>query len=740
MKILRNIIVIAIIACIMPAVTTQQWGGAAMAQHVNYKEIDPLDTLDEEDLQRMRDTTMMSRINRAEGKGAVNALNYVLHDTYEPYNHTFDNHWYDHIYVGASMGMEKIHPQTSTYSFRTLSQVNLLVGKELDKKNSLRLSLGGGWGYMKETEKWLRRAQMRLDYLFNLSTHFYGYNPARRIEASLLLGVGANYTWMNSSNKLFAPEAHFGVQLKCFTGPLGTINVEPFVGISSDKIDISGSRNWHGYDVFYGLNVNYACFLVDNLSKEARMQLLQSRMVDDRMVNKNTVETWRTPWFIEYSMGPVFSSSDYLGTSKTLGNQTSISVGRWLSPVMGFRVSAVTRSNRWMQYKLQEESDDMLQNYNSHYFSGRVEGLLNPFGFLRNFKWSSPWGAYLTFGGEFGSLTKYMENGQRLRTYSESYNLGAHFWYAISQDLQAFVEPRYSHNVYSVPYSNVDMRKRYGSNNFGLDFGLTLLIRSQTYRDPYEMDNTQNFTYRKNRGFVVGLGLGMPVLQNKDVYYNKKGMNWNAMAFLEYRFNHLHAVRGHLEQITINRGAPGNNIMYNMNRKIAVGALNYEINVTNLCSGRFKERRIELEAFAGFAMGKLYKTKMEYDGMQPISIDEKFGMFGGDFGLKLSAHIWNGISAYLTPTIYALRNKNKAVVRGFSTMSIADFGLYQTINVGVQYKIGSLHRNALVVREIHRKQDRTWNSKQLETIREEQRKHDEKVLQRKLRDMQKKRH
>lgn len=739
MKILKEIIAIAVIAFFLPAVSMQQWGGAAMAQHRDYKEIDPLDTLDEEDLQRMRDTTMMTRINRADGKGAVNALDYVLRDTYVPYSHTFDKHWYDHIYVGASMGLEKIHPQTDSYSFRTLSQVNLLVGKQLDKKNSVRLSFGGGWGYMKETEKWLRRAQLRLDYLFNLSTHFNGYNPARRIEASLLFGAGTNYTWMTNTDKVFAPEAHIGVQLKCFTGPLGTINVEPFVGISSDKVDCSGARNWHGYDLFYGLNVNYSCYLVDNLSKEARLQLLQSRLADDRMVDKRTVETWRTPWFFEYSMGPVLSTSDYLSTSKTLGNQTTISVGRWLSPVMGFRVSAITRSNQWLQYKLVEENDNMMQSYNSHYVSGRLEALLNPFGFFRTFKWNAPWGAYLAFGGEFGSMTKYMQNSARLRTYSESYDLGAHFWYAISQDLQAFVEPRYSHNVYSVPYTNVDMRKRYGCDNFGLDIGLTLLIRSQTYRNPYEMDNTQNFTYRNIRGVRVGIGAGMPVLQNKGAYYDKKGTDWNAMAFVEYRFNHLHSVRGQFEQLTVNRGIPVLGVdVWNVNRRILLGALNYEVSLTNLCSGRMKNGRVELEAFLGVAAGNLFKTKMEIDNeSSPINLKEKYWMYGGDFGLKLSVHIWNGISAFLTPTIYALRNKSGEKPVGLSTMSISNFGIYQTLNLGVQYKIGKLRRNPVVVRAIHRRKDGEWNAKQLRTIREEQQKHEEKVLQRKLKHLKK---
>lgn len=663
---------------------------------IDFRHIDPLDTLDEDDVLAMRDTSKVTRINKAKEGPNINALDYVLRDRYAPKHHSFDKSWYDHMYVGAGFGMERISPQQPSYAFRALTQANIFIGKEFDKKNSLRLSLGGAWGYQEDKNFMLRRASMNVDYLYNLSTHFAGYNPARRVEASLMFGLGANLSWINGSPVVFSPEGRFGVQLKCVTGPLGTFSLEPYVGLSADNIDASGTRNWRRYDFIYGMNLNYGFYLVDNLSKEARQELLQSRLANDRMVNKNTLEKWRTPWFIEYAMGPVMTSSPEMSFGATLGNQSSLSVGRWLSPVIGFRASASTRSTRWMQSQLGNNNAEPLPlYYNAHYMSGRIEALFNPFGFAKSFSWNARYGAYITFGGEFGTLTKYMPL-ERLRTYSEAYSAGAHFWYALSNDLQAFIEPRYTHNVYTIPYSNVAMRKLFGDNSFGINIGVTMLIRSEKYHNPEEMDDTQNYTYRDIRGFRVGLGGGMPILQRQGAY-GTNGANANVMAFLEYRFNHLHSVRGHAEYLSIN-GTDGYNIY---SRKNVFAALDYSISLSNLCTGRIRERRFELEAFAGPALGFM-GGGTQNERSKPMA--------GANLGFKLSAHIWNGISAFITPTAYLLYSKND--IPGANTLNIDGMRFYQTLNVGIQYKVGKLRFNPIVTKYKRIDSDRNWKKRQ----------------------------
>lgn len=710
-------ILLAIITLLTPAWLT--------AQNYPLQQADPLDTLDEVDLQHLRDTSLLSRRNMARTGRTVNTLDYVLDDRYTPPSHTFDHHWYDHIYVGGSFGVEQIKPQNDFFKFRTMSQVNLFVGKEFDKQNNLRFSVGGGWGYHRDKNMALTRIQTRLDYLYNLSTRFSGYNPARRMEVSLLAGAGLNTSWMKNSTTEVAPEGHIGLQLKCFTGPLGTINIEPYVGISSDQIDVSGSRNWRGYDVFYGVNVNYSCFVIDNLSKEARLKMLQSRLADERMVDAQTLAQWRTPWFVEFSNGVALSTSPYLDFGNTVGHQTTVGAGRWLSPVMGFRASLTSRSTRWdeTQTALGTDGGSYTNAGNSLYISGRVEALFNPFGFFKSFKWDAPWGAYAVFGGEIGKLYKYSHEGE-IKRKSEAYDVGVHLWTRLSRDLQVFVEPRFTHNVYTVQERGASNRTMHGDNTWGVDLGLTMLIRSNRFYDYTEMDETQNFIYREGRGFSVGLAGGMPLLQKKGYYYTGAGMSWNAMAYVTYAFNHLHSARVHGDLVSLNGHLLTNGsstALWKTTSRVLFIAPNYQVNLTNLCGGRLHNRRFELSAYGGPAIGLRLSDTQTLEGgtaaattaaalSQRIDEDSKT-MVGFDAGLMLTAHLGKGISAFFSPTLYYLSNGK--YLPGNNTVGKGAMRLYETLNVGISYKIGSLRRNVEVLRRQRREKDREWKQRQL---------------------------
>lgn len=712
------------------------------AQSYRWQYADPLDTLDEVDLQTLRDTSMITRRNIANNKRAVNALDYVVDDRYTPPSHTFENHWYDHIYIGGSYGVEQIKPQCDDFKFRTMSQVNLLIGKELDRKNSLRLSVGGGWGYQRDKNLWLMRIQTKVDYLYNLSSHFAGYNPARRMEVSLLAGAGANISWMHNTATEVAPEGHVGLQLKCFTGPLGTINIEPYIGISSDQIDVSGPRNWRGYDLFYGMNVNYAFFLADNLSEEARLKLLQSRLAGERLVDPQTLEKWRTPWFVEFSNGIVMSSSDELSFSRTLGHQVSLSVGRWLSPVMGFRATAISRSTRWKEQEITTgtQSNGYVMAYTSHYASGRMEALFNPFGFSKAFRWDSPWGVYMTFGGEMGLLTKY-DYGQKTRIKSEAYDAGLHLWGRLSRDLQIFIEPRYTHNIYTRPVNSGRVRSMHNMNTWGIDMGLTMLIRSVRYHDFSEMDETQNFIYRDISGLRAGLAGGLSLLQRKDGHYTGAGLDWNGMAMVAYRFNHLHTARLHADFVSINGRVATQDrsgALWDANSKVLFTALNYQVNLTNLCSGRLHNRRFELEAYAGPALGFRLSNSQSLVAGTPAATTAALlsdrieagskTMFGIDAGLALTTHVWKGISAVFSPTIYFMGSKSP--IPGSSTVGGGKMHLYQTLNIGVEYKIGSLRRNPEDLRRRRMQRDNEWKEKQQRKERQAEEKRRARIIER----------
>lgn len=697
------------------------------------------DTIDEEDLQAMRDTMQMSRRNLAKEGNALNLQDYVVKDTYTPTHHSFAKAWYEHIYVGGSLGIEQFVPRVDDYKYRFLSNISLYVGKQLNRTNSLRLGLGYGWGYEKTDNSYLNRITAKLDYLYNLSTHFQGYNPARPVEISLMAGAGLSFSHLSSDNHGVAPEVHAGLQFKFYTGPLGTINLEPYIGLATDKIDLSGSRNWRRYDIFYGLNLNYSFFLDDNLSDEARLKILQARLADERMINAYTLEKWRTPWFIEYSMGMAMTSSDYLDFSKTMGNQTSVAVGRWLSPAIGFRLMANSRSTKWLE---EEHGDTKINtyNFNNNYISANIEALVNPFGFFRNFKWNAPYGAYLTFGYGIGLLRKHTYEGvSNIR--SEAYNVGVHLWAGVTDNMQVFIEPRYGRNVYKWHEPGSTAYDFMGDNTFSINAGITMLIRSQKYKNPAEMDDTQNYTYRNIRGFRVGVDFGALILQKEREWFTRNGvMHYSIRPWMEYRFNHLHSVRLMADFLRTNKNImPEPPTLIRSKTTYLIISPNYQISLTNLLAGRLVGRRLEVEGFIGPSFcipvkkddsDRVVYRRLPSMGEWHLSKDdyEKSFTAGANLGFKISYHIWNGISATFTPTIYFLRNYPD--YDGFRTLGIGGFKMMQTVSLGVQYKIGKLSRNQEVKRRHQREKDARWKQKQIELIEKQQAKQEAKRAKR----------
>ena len=261
------------------------------------------------------------------------------------------------------------------------------------------------------------------------------------------------------------------------------------------------------------------------------------------------------------------------------------------------------------------------------------------------------------------------------------------------------------------------------------------MIRSEKFHDLYEMDDTQNYTYRNVRGTRVGIAGGLSLLQKREAYYTGGGPNWNGMVFGEYRFNHLHSVRLHADFLNLSNNhvlgytvdgrslADNNNGLFKVQNRLLIGALNYEVSLTNLCSGRLRGRKFELEGFIGPAIGYIVDQKATYAGINDYSgknVEAQYEknkdvMIGADAGLKLTTYLGKGFSVFFTPTIYLLNTKNELI--GANTVGAGKFRLYETLNLGVQYKIGKFRLNPIKSKERRLRRQKEWTNKQIEKTR-----------------------
>ncbi len=361
----------------------------------------------------------------------TNAMDYLLERRYLADGETFTKRWDDHLFVEAGAGVEQMVPPGAGYKFNALTVAHLGVGKQFSKLHSARVLLNGAFGYQQDKDRLYYRMGVTADHLFSLTSYFDGFKPSRLLDISTVLGVGAQYAKygrLGRSGTSF--DVHMGLQFRFFTGPQGYINIEPYYGLATDKRDLSESRNWRKIDMFYGANVNFIYYLHNNLSPESRQHFIKNRAESNELVADSTaLDSWRQPWFFEFSNGIDFTDSPTLGLTETMGHNFSISVGKWLSSAIGLRFTGTSSTVTWQKEvtpeKLSPYQPPYERDFRSCYVGMRGEALFNPLGFSANYNWDSPLGFYLLAGAEMGRIMKY-QPGRHLSCNTQAYTVGAH--------------------------------------------------------------------------------------------------------------------------------------------------------------------------------------------------------------------------------------------------------------------------------------------------------------------------
>lgn len=654
------------------------------------------------------DTVGKTRKNTAKG---LNALDYILERRYLDYGETFTKRWDDHLFLEAGAGLEQMVPVGNDYHFDPLTAVHVGIGKQFNRLHSLRLTANGYVGYQHTKDYFFYKAGGKLDHLFSLSSYTSGYNPSRLLDVSTIVGVGAQYAKLGRGGRSgMAAEAHVGLQLRFFTGPQGYLNIEPYCGISTDKMDLSENRNWRQYDVFYGANLNFIYYIHNNLSPESRLRFMRKRTADNYLAKDSSLQSWRKPWFFEFSNGLSFIDSPGLSFGETLGHSMAISVGKWFSPVIGARLTAESTTSTWQHDVTPEQASpyrpEYTRNHHAFFFGVRGEALINPLGFLDNYNWDSRFGFYLLAGGGLERIMKY-QAVKHLACRTEIYTGGAHFWARLTDGLQVFIEPRYTHYIYKMPYSNVDWLERFSEDGFALNVGLTVSTRGLRFRVDDASGTIGELADDKMRHFAVGIGGGMNLVQAKGSYSSGAGLPANAQAFGEYHFDRFSALRLSLDFVTLSRARFTKYIDYNMSNAAAgytpvnrtglwdhryffgFASLDYMLNITNLCNGYRPGRLFELSVFLGPTCAVLFGENAKLDDSERLQENHEcrqsdpltsMTRFAGNAGLKLAANVSPSMSVVFTPTFYVIGDM------GLGRTDFFKLKYIEVLNLGIQYK------------------------------------------------------
>lgn len=652
-----------------------------------------------DDVAMQNDTVGRSRVNRASG---FNAVDYVLSRRYRNYGDTISMRWYDNLFLQAGLGTEKLSTLSDGYSINALTSIRFAVGKNINRLNTLRIGAHADFGFQEGSEVLFGKGGLTVDHLYNLSAYFDGYNPTRLFEVSTLMGIGGQLSRLRrNSGWEMSLEGHFGLQLKFYTGPQSYIALEPYVGISSDKADVSGDRNWRKYDTFYGANLSYIYYLGNNLSRSRRRKLIENRSENDKLRSDSTLASWQKPWFVELAAGPSLDSPSF-GLFKSMGHETTVGIGKWLSPVIGVRLSGVVRSAKWKNETVTSPEPsynaEAERFYYKGYFGVRLDALFNPLGFTKKFSWDSRFGFYLIAGGELGRVLRY-NSSNHLNTYAATYSAGAHFFATIDDGVQVFVEPRGLYYVFDIPYYDNRARSQRNTDaaiSINLGITVTTAARNTKWRSSVSGAHSR---------FTVGVGGGTGLLYRRSTM-SGAGMNYNVEGWGEWHIDRLSGIRVGFEYMSMATTHSTLYYDYNMaypdegylrttrqgiwHRRYGLGvlSLNYAFDFTEALSPASPSRRFSVTAFAGpvimFSMGDK-ATIDEAERVQQGHVVEVARKpvtgtaLGANVGIRLSANITKGIGVYLSPQLVVWR---LLTTPGIDYMELKH---NETLNIGVQY-------------------------------------------------------
>ena len=640
-------------------------------------------------------------VDSARIKGQQDYAKYIMDLRDMGFNEDLEAHWYDNLFVQLGAGTEQIVPFSDNYQFEMLTTAHLGIGVQLGRYNSFRAKAHGALGYQKYYDRQFGRIGGQLEHIYDLSSALYGYQTTRMLGVSTIIGVGGQYSLLNNSHpakRAKSFEGHVGLQFRFYTGAHGYLNIEPYVGLGTDKYDLNWGNNWREYDSFYGINFNYTYYFKNHLSRQAKIQQFESipehkkkdwiqyhnvAVAYDEIRKKSIIgqdsilQSWQTPWFFEYAFGPNFTHIEGFSLTETMGSSAHLSIGKWFSPIIGVRFSASSRNGTWIHEIQTCENVDYLKKHNMQYFSGGMDALFNPLGFLRkHFSWDAQWGAYLLAGGEFGWM-KRDEDGATLHCRSEAYSAGLHLWMKLSEGTQFFIEPRFTHNVYKIPYSNANWNHRFSDDSYGIRIGLTAQSISKKFRnnDTINVDNTWY-------PWIVGIAGGTNLVQKDEaIKVNKDVMPYNFGAYGLYRFSNLSAVRLGLQFLSMPVNEATNFIDYNMmvptlgyapvtrqgvwhhNYYMGIASVGYAFNMSDAMAGSNPNRLFTLEAFLGPGVAYTFGETGNLDEQISLlaghetrlakKIEQK-AYFTVSGGAMLSARLSQRLGITLTPQIHLI--------------------------------------------------------------------------------------
>lgn len=631
-------------------------------------------------------TIMMADSVKASAKapklqGLINydPVKYLLPDRYIEVGEPYDTSKFgSRLFLGVQTGGRWVVPQGGI-KLKSAIPIDMFVGYRFNRIHALRLTATHMMYDVENADGYINQWGLDLDYMLDLSSYLYGYKRKRIIGAGVAMGVGyIRSSYLSKNENIF--KGQLGVNAYLNLSRNVRLYAEPYVSLTSDKIDHSGDLNVAGYDVQYGVKAGISV----NLDRRGGY------------FEDNVIET--KGFFYEVAQGVTFFDSPDLPLLKTMGTGYRVAVGRWFDPIVGLRVSVSGQEYYWSHRETSPSigSPTYDELYKGRMFGGRLEGLVNPLNFGKRWRQvSHPIDLVVAVGGEYGWLSKRVpDTPNGLKCWYAGFTGGLQMLCRIDEETAFFLEPRVTLTRFREPYVNVNRSATFSETSMMLSAGVRIYAINKEERIKWPK---YFFEHRLFSGINVG-GLKQMVAQKNAGDFSP---NWSAAFYVGYHLGRYVSLKSQIEYMTLNRNTyldyttslMGVDKRFNSQWRLNDGYLNiklsYMLNLSNIYQKYDLARKFNLYVEAG-AMWSSRVTRKAYlyskeenvsDNAQAVIPEQAKGapaLFGGLVGQVKLGDRW---SLLLQPEVqYFLSND----YLGGCSPSIFN-GIIAKISVGTSY-------------------------------------------------------
>lgn len=502
-----------------------------------------------------------------------------------------------HFFAGAYTGVNAfVQTDTKSYANPAIT-MGVLAGYQFNGLHAVRLSANFTRQTGKNFVQSLQTLQVSADYMFNLSSYLWGSNPNRRIELKPTVGAGFIHS-NNGNGGLMSPTLRASLNIAYLINSNSELFVEPYFMFTADRADyVSSPRRYDvQYGVWGGLRVNFG---------------------SDTHINDMNMPGFNPNMFVELSTGfQMYKMPGWKETFKrSLGTNYQVSIGKWMSPILGARFTAAGGEFYWKGKSTPPSGIAGTQlhpgvNEYTRAVSvvGRVEVMMRPLNFIHRWREMSRGFDFEMSGGiEAGWYCKpYVPGYGSLNTFELGYTLAANFLYKVTPHIWLFVEPRAQFVEFDVPNANFGHEGTYTDKLFNVNTGIRMQRPTRKQRDEiYAEDPRFHFELGVGGGAMKQIG-GTEKIQT---HYPFNGM---ASLYAMACFDNYHAVMLQGDYMRVNRQQytnytvmAGNATLHRggyttRKNNIVEAKLMYGLNLTNLiCKPNYLRRHVNVYGLIG---------------------------------------------------------------------------------------------------------------------------------------------